>query len=101
MGELTRAFFKPSRALAGAWPEFYSFTQRSHPCRNGVFHYATTLRADCTSQCDEARCDNRGKAPGRSLPPVKAKLLTALPTLPLFPHGMFGFEKRQTGDVSS
>jgi len=41
------------------------------------------------------------KASGRSLPPVIAKLLTALPTLPLFPHVMFGFEKRQTGDVSS
>lgn len=38
--------------------------------------------------------DNRNKASGRSLPPVIAKLLTALPTLPLFPHVMFGFEKR-------
>jgi len=47
------------------------------------------------------RCDNGGKASGRSLPPVIAKLLTALPTLPLIPHGTFGFEKRQTGDVSS
>ena len=45
--------------------------------------------------------DNPSKASGRSLPPVIAKLLTALPTLPLHPHGTFGFEKRQTGDVSS
>ena len=57
--------------------------------------------SQCKFYTQQRLGDNPSKASGRSLPPVIAKLLTVLPTLPLFPHVMFGFEKRQTGDVSS